>query len=185
MGRPSALPRRATSGAGPDPAPEQVVVAPRTLVILVAVALGGVLLVALAYATRGILVQLVVAVVLAMALEPLVQVLQRRGLQRGRAVGVAFTLAALAVAAFAYLLVPPRVDELTRFAHNVPAMLEQLTRGDGRLGFLERRFQVVEHARAAIAAHRSDALGGALSIFRHALSTAGGLITVAFLTLFV
>ncbi len=165
-----------------DPALE-VVVAPRTLVLLVAFALGAVLLAALAYATRGILVQLVVAVVLAMALEPLVRGLERRGLPRGRAVGVAFTLAFLVVAGFVSLLVPPLVDELTRFVHNVPGLLEKLTRGHGRLGFLERRFGVVEHARAVIGS--TNAFGGALLVFRRALSTAGALITVAFLTLFV
>jgi predicted PurR-regulated permease PerM len=181
---PSALAakRDASSGVMGDPA-EQIVIAPRTLVTFVAFALGGVILTALVYATRGILVQLVVAVVLAMALEPLVQALQRRGLRRGRAAGVAFTLAFLVVAAFIYLLVPPLVDELTRFTHNVPGLLEKLTRGHGRLGFLERRFRVVEHARAAISA--TDAFGGAFFVLRRALSTVGAVITVAFLTLFV
>jgi predicted PurR-regulated permease PerM len=163
-----------------------VVVAPRTLVLFVAASLGGVLLLALAYTARGILVQFVVATVLAMALDPLVQLLQRRGLRHGSAVGVAFTVALLGVALFVYLLVPPLVDELTRFAHNVPTLLEKLTHGHGRFGFLERRFHVVERARAAVAGPGSGhTLGSALNIAGRVFTTVGAIVTVAFLTLFV
>jgi predicted PurR-regulated permease PerM len=165
----------------------QVVVAPRTIVTLVVVSLAAVLLLALVFAARGILVQLLVAVVLAMALEPAVQPLERRGIRRSYAVGIAFLAAVLAVGAFAYLLIPPLIAEVTSFAHHAPALLQKLTEGHGRFGFLERRFHVVEHARASIAQH-----GGATLFARPALNAASGLlstgaaaITVAFLTLFV
>jgi predicted PurR-regulated permease PerM len=169
-----------------DTAP-QVTVALRTIVTFVVVVLGAVLLLVLAYAGRGILTRLVVAVVLAMALEPAVQQLQRRGIGRGYAVGITFALAALAVAAFGYLLIPPLVDEVTSFSRHAPELLQRLTQGHGKLGFLERRFNVVEHARASIAQH-----GGATLFARPALHAAAGLlstgaaaVTVAFLTLFV
>ncbi len=167
--------------------PPQVVIAPRTLVLLVVVALGGVLLVALVWAAHAILIQLLVAVVLAMALEPIVRPFERRGLRRGQAVAVTFTAALLAVAAFAYLLIPPLVDEVTSFGHHTPELLQKLTRGDGRLGFLETRFHAVEHARAWIAQG-----GGPMLVAKPALHTAGGVlrtgaavVAVAFLTLFV
>ena len=165
----------------------QVTVAPRTIVTFVVVALGAVLLLALAYAARGILVQLVVAVVLAMALEPFVRLLEGRGLARGRAVGITFTLSALGVAAFGYLLIPPLVQEVTSFGHHAPDLLAKLTSGHGKLGFLEHRFHVVEHARVWIAQR-----GGAALLAKPALHAAGGflqtgaaVVAVAFLTLFV
>jgi predicted PurR-regulated permease PerM len=171
----------------PDARPAQVVVATRTIVIFVAVALGAALLVLFTYAVRGILIQLVVAIVLAMALEPLVRVFERRVPRRGAAVGIAFCVAVAAVAAFAYLLIPPLVDEVTRFGQHVPALLQKLTSGDGKLGFLERRFHVVEHARTWI----TDQGGGKL-LARPVLHTVGGVlstgaaaIAVAFLTLFL
>ena len=188
--RPAETPPASANGSGASasatrPPPAAVVVAPRTLVLFVAASLGGVLLLALAYTARGILVQLVVAIVLAMALDPLVQLLQRRGLRHGSAVGVAFTVALVAVGLFVYLLVPPLVDEVTRFAHNVPAARE-VDRGDGRFGFLERRFHVVERARAAVAGPGSGhTLGSALTIAGRVFSTVGAIVTVAFLTLFV
>jgi len=174
----------------PETRPEaeitKVVVAPRTLVTLVLLALGGVLLVALAYAARTILLQLLVAVVLAMALEPPVQALERCGLARGKAVAITFSLALIAVAAFGYLLVAPLVSEVASFAHHVPGLLQTLTQGHGSLGFLERRFHIVEHARASIAdqgagliARRASRVVGGL------LNTGAAAVTVAFLTLFV
>ncbi len=171
----------------PEAGPVQVVVATRTIVIFVAVALAAALLVGFTYAARAILTQLIVAIVLAMALEPLVRAVERRGVRRGTAVGVAFGVALVAVAAFAYLLIPPLVDEITRFGQHVPALLQKLTSGHGKLGFLERRFHVVEHARTWI----TDQGGGKL-LARPVLHTASGLlstgaaaIAVTFLTLFL
>jgi predicted PurR-regulated permease PerM len=178
----SAAPRTEATENAP-----QVVVAPRTLVTFVVVSLGAVLLLAFAYAARGILIQLLIAVVLAMALEPFVQSLERRGVRRGQAVGITFALAALGVAAFGCLLIPPLLQEVTSFGQHAPELLAKLTRGDGKLGFLEHRFHVVEHARTWITQR-----GGAMLLARPALHAAGGLVStgaaavaVAFLTLFV
>jgi predicted PurR-regulated permease PerM len=155
-------------------------------VTLVAIALGGVLLFALAYASRGILVQLAIAVVLAMALEPLVQTLERRGLRRGTAVGITFALATLFVVGFAYLLIPPLVDEVTRFVHNIPSLLQKLTQGQGKLGFLEGRFHVVEHAREGIATQgAADVVGKPLHLVGSLVRTGAAVVAIAFLTLFV
>src|SRR4029077_8488797 len=70
----------------PASSERQVVIAPRSLVTLAALAFVGVLVFVLARALSGILTQWVVPIVLAMALEPLVQLCERRGLRRGQAV---------------------------------------------------------------------------------------------------
>jgi predicted PurR-regulated permease PerM len=179
-----ATPQRATGARSDTP---QVVIAPRTLVLLVVTALGGVLLIALAWTAHAILVQLLVAVILAMALEPVVQQFERRGLRRGQAVAIAFTAALIGVAAFAYLLIPPLVDQVRSFGHHTPELLQKLTHGHGRLGLLERHFHIVEHARVWIAQR-----GGAMVLAKPALHTLGSLfgtgaavVAVAFLTLFI
>ena len=123
-----------------------VAVTTRTIVLFVAVALGALVLLALAYAARSILTQFVVAIVLAMAAEPLVQAFERRGLRRGQAVGISFGLLVVVLVAFAYLMLAPFVDESTHFIHNAPQIVDELSSGNGRLGFLERRFHVVERA---------------------------------------
>jgi hypothetical protein len=53
--------------------PVMVVVATRTIIVFVAVALAALLLLALVYAARSVLIQLTVAIVLAMAVEPAVR----------------------------------------------------------------------------------------------------------------
>jgi predicted PurR-regulated permease PerM len=168
------------------PTPVAVTVAPRTIALLVGVALGSLALVAVVWTVREVLVQLVVAVVLAMAAEPLVQALQRRGLSRGTAVGVSFALGAALVIGFVYLMVAPLVHETRQLAHDAPALVDQLTHGEGRYGFLEERFHVVERARAALESDPASVTAGpVVGAVGSAVSTAGALLFIAFLTLFV
>jgi predicted PurR-regulated permease PerM len=167
-------------------APTLVAVAPRTILLFVIVAIGALLLLALVYVARVVLTQLTVAVVLAMAAEPVVESLERRGLRRGSAVGISFALFAVALVAFAYLLLAPLIDETRRFVDDVPQLLEELTHGHGRLGFLEHRFHIVERARAAVdSAQLGATTGPALNLVGSALRAGGAVVFVAFLTLFV
>jgi predicted PurR-regulated permease PerM len=166
--------------------PTQISIAPRTLLIFVLLGAATFLAGQLVYAVHTTLVQLVVAVVLAMALEPIVRLFEGRGLQRGAAVGVTFGIVAVALVVFAYLLFEPLVTELDRFAHNLPSTLRELTHGHGRLGFLEHRYHVVERARDAVQQHGlTGATGVTLGFVSQAVKTGGALVFVAFLTLFV
>jgi predicted PurR-regulated permease PerM len=118
--------------------------------------------------------------------EPLVQLFERRGLSRSRAVGVSFGLAALVTVGFAYLLVTPLVHESRHFAHDAPRLVDELSHGHGRLGFLESRFHLVERARDAVASRPASATAGpVLDHLGTAVHAGGALLFVAFLTLFV
>jgi len=163
-----------------------VVIAPRSLFILVAISVGSVLLLAAGYAAREILIQLCVAIIFAMALEPIVQALQRRGLGRGSAVTLAFTVAVLATIVFLLAVLPPLAEEVRSFAQHLPDLLAQLTRDTGWFGLLEHRFQIVEKTRAWIETQGLATLG------QPTIRAAGGLIrggaafvTATFLTLYV
>jgi predicted PurR-regulated permease PerM len=167
-------------------APMPVAVTTRTIVLFVGVALGALVLLALAYAARSILAQFVAAIVLAMAAEPLVQAFERRGLSRGKAVGISFGLLVAALVAFGYILLAPLVDQSTRFIHNAPQILDQLSSGNGRLGFLEDRFQVVERAKDVLGAGGIGATAApARAVVGSVVHSASALVFVLFLTLFV
>jgi predicted PurR-regulated permease PerM len=173
-------------GRSAPAAQTQVLIAPRTLVLFVLLTAATLAVSALAYAVRAVLIELVVATVLAMALEPLVELFERRDLSRGRSVAITFTLVATALVAFAYLLFRPLITELNRFANDLPTLLRELTHGNGRLGFLETRYHVIEHARSAIQNHGvTGATGQTLGFATHVVQTGGALVFVAFLTLFV
>jgi predicted PurR-regulated permease PerM len=176
-------PRRARPTGGST---TQISIAPRSLLVLVGFAGAAVAVVALSYALRTVLTELVVAIVLAIAMEPLVRVFERRRLSRGAAVGVAFTLVAVALVGFAYLLFEPLVTELERFANDLPRLLRELTQGHGRLGFLESKYHVVERVRDGVRGHGvTGGAGQTLGFVTGAIETAGGVVFVAFLTLFV
>jgi predicted PurR-regulated permease PerM len=166
--------------------PTLVAVAPRTIVTSVGLTIGALLLLAAAYTARTVLIQLTVAIVLAMAAEPLVRAFQRRGLRRGGAVGISFALVALALVGAGYLLAVPLVDEAHRLVHDGPGLLQQLIHKHGRFGFLETRFHVVEHARTAIDSdHVAATAGPVWNVLGSVLRTTGALLSLAFLTLFV
>jgi predicted PurR-regulated permease PerM len=169
------------------PAATEVVVAPRTLVALVMVSLGGLLLLAVAYTARVVLIELSAAIVLAMALEPAVQAFQRRGMVRSGAVAVTYAIAAVVVSAFLLIMLPPLVDGVARFVREAPGLVRQLAREHPQLGFIERHFNVVEDIRA-----RMTEQGGALSISRSAFDFVGKVfhsqtaaVSIVFLSFFI
>jgi predicted PurR-regulated permease PerM len=164
----------------------EVVIAPRSLFILVAIFFGSVPLLATIYTAREILAELCAAIIFAMALEPIVQALQGRGLSRCRAVSLTFTVANLAMIVFVCVLFPSLVEELGSFARHLPELVAKLTSDTGWFGFLEHRFHVVEKTREWIETR------GLAEFGRPTLQVAGGLVrggtavvTAMFLTLYV
>jgi predicted PurR-regulated permease PerM len=112
-------PRLAEGGAGRrDTASATLVVV--AVVLLVAGALVGLWLV------RETVVWLVAAGFLALSIEPLVQMFQRRGMGRGTATTLAFLVIAAGVLVFAVAIIPPVVDGARDLADEVPAYVNQL-----------------------------------------------------------
>ena len=106
------------------------------------------------------LVEFVIAIVLAMAMEPFVRLFERRGLTRGAAVGVSFGAIALALVAVLYLLLGPLVHETTQLVHDSPRLLNQLSHGRGHFGFLEEKFSIVERVQSAVQSGKLGAAAG-------------------------
>jgi predicted PurR-regulated permease PerM len=162
---------------------------PRAILIAVGVLLAVTLTLWVVWATRSVLIWMLIAVFLAMALNPAVEVLVRRGMRRGPAVGIVFVGAILIIVAIAATFVPTLVREVNDLADAVPGYIDDLTRGKGRLGFLERNYHIVEKARAAIEKSGAGGILGlsttALTVTKSILSAVVATITVAFLTLFM
>jgi predicted PurR-regulated permease PerM len=143
-----------------------------TVLGLTGFVIGGVALVFLAW---GALSLVLIAVFFAFALNPAVEVFVRRGWSRGLAATAVFILALLVAALVVLLAGPPLVKQVKSFADGLPA----LSHGHGPLGFLERKYQVVEHVQKAVTSDSAKkvALGVA--------TTAVSFIVVAFLTFFM
>src|SRR5689334_3029263 len=96
-----------------------------------AIAVGlGLLTVALAgftvYTVRNVLIQVVIALFIAVSLDPAVRWLIRRGVKRSFAVTAIFLLTLLILALFVWSLVPPLVNQGTQLAGKLPDYVRRL-----------------------------------------------------------
>ena len=104
---------------------------PRTVLVVLGIIVAGYLLLQIVQAAQGILIWIFVAIFLALALNPAVDALQRRGVRRrGLAVTIVFVGAILAIAALAATVIPTIVSQVNDFIDAVPGYVEDLTRGE-------------------------------------------------------
>ncbi len=141
------------------------------------------------WTTRDVLIWVAIAMFLAMALNPAVDALQSRGLRRGAAVALVIVGTLCAIIAIGALFVPTMVREVNDFAEALPGYIDDLTKGRGRLGFLEREYQIVERVREAIEKSGVSGVLGlsttAVSVTKSVLSAVVAVVTIVFLTVFM
>jgi len=112
---------------------------PRAIVAVLGIILAALLMIQVVQVARGVLIWILVAVFLAVALNPAVEWLQAHGVaRRGLAVMIAYLGALAAIAALGATFIPILVEQVNNFVDALPGYVEDLTSGQGRLGFLER-----------------------------------------------
>jgi predicted PurR-regulated permease PerM len=163
---------------------------PRAILVVLGLIFAAIVMIEVVQAARGVLIWIGVALFLALALNPAVEWLLAHGIQRrGVAVAIAFVGTILAVAALAATVIPTIVAQVNDFIEAVPNYVEDLTAGRGRLGFLEREYQITERVREAVedgGATRVLGLSGtALAITKGVITAIVATVTIAFLTLFM
>src|SRR3954452_17625038 len=138
----------------------------RALVTIAVFVLGVAALLALVEVARPVLVWVLIALFLAVALNPLVEWFQRHGIkQRGLAVGVTFLLVLGLAIAIGAAFIPTLVDQVAGFADKVPHYVDQITKGKGRFGFLETKYRLADKVHEAIDKAKK---GGAAKALGHA-----------------
>ena len=163
---------------------------PRAILVVLGIILAAIVMIEVVQAARGILIWIGVALFLALALNPAVEWLLAHGVKRrGLAVAITFVGTILAIAALAATVVPTIVAQVNDFVDAVPGYVEDLTAGRGRLGFLEREFQITDRVREAVedgGASRILGLSGtALAITKGVVTAVVATVTIAFLALFM
>ena len=172
-------------------APEVRVVAvrPRTvlLVLGIAVLVGVVLL--LGYLAWHVLSWILIAILLAAALNPAVEAFERRGLSRLLASSLVFVLTLAVLIGIGFLVIPPLISQVADFIEAVPDFIDDITRGRGPLGFLQDDYQIVDRVREAIEKEGPAGVLGLseplLDVVRSVVTAVIGVITVTFLTFFM
>ena len=163
---------------------------PRAILVVLGIILAGIVLIEVVQAAKGILIWIFVAIFLALALNPAVESLQRRGVaRRGLAVGIVFIGAVLVIVAIAATIIPTLVSQVNDFVDAVPGYVEDLTAGRGKLGFLERDYQITERVREALGEGGASKLlgfsGTALAVTKGVVTAVIATVTIAFLTFFM
>ncbi|MCP9484285.1 MAG: AI-2E family transporter [Gaiellaceae bacterium MAG52_C11] len=163
---------------------------PRAIVAVLGIILAAVVLIQVIQVARDVLIWILVAVFLAVALNPAVEWLQAHGVaRRGLAVLIAYFGALAAIAALGATFVPILIEQVNNFLDTLPTYVEDLTSGHGRLGFLEREYQITARVREAVEAGGAGGAlgisGTALAITKSVISAVIAVVTIAFLTLFM
>src|SRR3954464_1415344 len=169
-----------------------VIFRPRTVVMVSSILIGIAAALWVVWIARHVITWILIALFLALALDPGVRWLQARGVRRrGAAAGLIYFAALLVIAGLAALFIPTLVAQVNDFVDAIPRYVRDLTHGRGPFGFLETKYHVVERVKDAgngKGGGGGNFAGGANAVFdvtRTAATFVAGVITIAFMTFFM
>ena len=162
----------------------------RTVLAVLGIILAVFALLQIVSLAREVLTWMLIAVFFALALDPLVNLLMRRGIpRRGLAIGVTYLLLLCVVVILGLTFIPTLVDEVNNFIDAVPQYVQDLTEGRGRLGFLETDYHLVERVREAAAGTDISRIlgvsGTAVAVTKGVVTVIAATITIVVLTFFM
>ena len=172
-------------------APERIVrFRARTILAVLGIILAVFALLQVVFIARQVRTWILIAVFFALALDPLVNLLMRRGIRRrGLAIGTTYLLLLGVVLVLGATFIPTLVDEVNSFVDAVPQYVEDLTKGRGRLGFLETDYHLVERVREAVAGTDLSRIlgvsGTAVAVTKGVVTVIVATITIVVLTFFM
>lgn len=162
---------------------------PKTVLVVIGILVAAFVTIKILWISRHVLSWIFIALFLTLALNPAVDRLERRIKRRGIATGTVFISALVAVALVGWLFIPTLVDQVNNFAHKVPDYLDDLTKGRGRLGFLQTKYHLVDKARNALDEGGASKLfglsGTALAVAKGVVTAVVATLTIAFITFFM
>jgi predicted PurR-regulated permease PerM len=161
----------------------------RSILVAAGVLLGLAATVKFLLLAQAGLILIAIALFLAVALNPAVEFVERRGLGRAWSVAAVYSLALALSVGLGLVFVPPLVEQVTRLVDGLPDLVADLTRGQGPLGFLETKYHVVERVQQAVKGNGAGRLTGgataALDVTRSVITFVAGLVTILFMTFFM
>ena len=162
---------------------------PRAILVVLGIILTATAIIAFLFLAWHIITWILIALFLTLALNPAVEFFQRRGLGRTLSALLVFLIALVGFAALGALLIPPLIDQIEKFVAAVPGFVEDLTAGRGPLGFLQDDYQIVDKVEEAIESQGAGGVLGftnvGLAVARGVVAFVVGVVTIAFLTIFM
>src|SRR5215203_1266970 len=102
------------------------------------------------YTVRAILVRILIALFIAVSLDPAVRQLARRGMRRGFAVALIFALALVLVSAFLISVIPPLVTQFGNLVDDLPDYLHRLQSNSSQFRELNDRYNVSDQLQGMV-----------------------------------
>src|SRR3954471_4978840 len=173
------------------PTPERLVTfRPRTIVSVSMILVGIAAALWVLWVSRHVITWILVSLFLALAINPGVEALQRRGVKRrGTAAGLIYLAVVLGVAALLAAFLPSLINQVNDFVKAVPGYIHDLTQGRGPFGFLETKYHVVERAQDLVngkgGAKVAGGFGTVVDVTRTLATGVAGVITIIFMTFFM
>lgn len=165
-----------------------VEVRPRTVFVVLGLALALTLAILFVWFARRVLIWIVIAALLSLALDHVVSRLERR-MPRAPAAVLTFAAVGVAIGAVGFALIPSLVREFRDFVEELPALVEELSEGRGPLGELERRFEIVERVQVFVDENGAGGVVGLsqplVDVLQGVATTVFAFVAIGFLTLFM
>jgi predicted PurR-regulated permease PerM len=142
---------------------------------------------AAAWTVRNILLLVLIALVLAVGLDPAVRRLQRFKIARGWAVLIIFLATIGFIVLFGMLVIPPLVREVGQLATDIPGYVTRLTKRSAFFADLERKYHLSERLKDVTSKLPSLASGSLRTIFGFTKSIASiifNMLTIGILTIY-
>lgn len=136
------------------------------------------------YTTRAVLVRVLIALFIAISLDPAVRMLTRRGMRRGLAVLIIFLVAGGLVAAFLVSVIPALVHQFEALVRDFPGYLANLQERSARFRGLSDRFQLTSRIQDLLAGLPGQLGSGLLGLTRRLFGALFSTLTVLVLTIY-
>jgi predicted PurR-regulated permease PerM len=134
---------------------------------------------------RSVLVLIVIALFLAIGLNPTVEWLTAHNMRRGLAIAIVFFAVIGAFVGFGFAVVPPVVEQSNAFVKELPTYLDDLRRNPTVRQF-DEDYGVIERAQKYVTSGElgQRAFGGLLGVGRVVLNAVFGALTILIMTLY-
>ncbi|MCL5077481.1 MAG: AI-2E family transporter [Actinobacteria bacterium] len=137
---------------------------------------------------RAFVVDLLLALIVAMVLDPAVKLLYKLGIKRSLGSAIVFILALAVFIGTLYLITRPLYNAGVKFSHQLPSLVNQAQTGTGQFGSLIKRFHIDSYVQAnssKLTNLLTSSSGTALGAARKVLSGVVSIITIFLLALFI
>jgi predicted PurR-regulated permease PerM len=136
------------------------------------------------YSVRDILLRVVVAAFLAVSLDPAVRWLTARGMRRGLAVTIIFTIFLAILAAFLMSVIPPLVNQFGQLVRHFPDFLQNLQDRSAQFRELNSRFQLSSRIEDVLGQLPARVTGGVLGVTSQVFGAVVSFLTVVVFTVY-